>query len=153
MNKAILTLLKTRLYLLDIIKDLSPEQLNKIPAGFNNNIIWHIGHMISSQQSMCYTRSGLPLVVDDKYYTPYRPGTKPDGLIDDKEIVKIKELIISTIEQLDKDYSSGIFINYETFQNRYGVDLPDVTAVLDFLSYHDGLHAGFITALKRAVAN
>jgi len=50
MKKEIERLKKTRIFLLDLIKDLTTEQLNEIPKGFNNNIIWNLGHLIASQQ-------------------------------------------------------------------------------------------------------
>jgi hypothetical protein len=152
MNKSIYTVLKTRLYLLDQVKDLTTEQLNKIPDGFVNNIIWHLGHMISSQQGLCYTRSGVPITVDDNYYTPYRPGTIPVNFVDTAEVAVIKELMISTLDQLDNDLSNAIFITYDGFESRYGILLDNITVAVDFVCYHEGLHAGFVMALKRAVS-
>ncbi|WP_407635809.1 DinB family protein [Solitalea canadensis] len=35
------------------------DQLNKVPAGFNNNLIWNIGHEIVAQQALIYKSSGL----------------------------------------------------------------------------------------------
>ena len=32
----------TRAFVLELVKDLSTEQLNEIPTGFNSNIIWNI---------------------------------------------------------------------------------------------------------------
>ncbi|HWD90430.1 MAG TPA: DinB family protein [Mucilaginibacter sp.] len=43
MNPQIDTLKKVRAVLLEGIKDLTTEQLNKIPQGYNNNIIWNLG--------------------------------------------------------------------------------------------------------------
>ncbi|WP_205896842.1 DinB family protein, partial [Pseudomonas viridiflava] len=58
-------------FILDLVKDLSIEQLNKIPDGFNNNIIWNIAHLTAAQQNLCYTRSGLLPTVTDKYLFPF----------------------------------------------------------------------------------
>jgi len=43
-----------------MIEDFSLEELNKIPEGFNNNIIWNIAHVIATQQALVYGLSGLP---------------------------------------------------------------------------------------------
>lgn len=142
---------KPRLMLLSVVKDLSPEQLNHIPAGFNNNLIWNLAHLISGQQGICYTRAGVPIVVDDKYYTPYRPETKPQGFINADDIAEVKELLISTIDKLEEDYHSGVFANYQPMTTRYGVTLRNIEEGIRFLPFHDGLHVGYIMALKRAV--
>ncbi|MFS2190255.1 DinB family protein [Mucilaginibacter sp. Mucisp84] len=142
---------KPRLMLLNVVKDLSPEQLNHIPAGFNNNLIWNLAHLISGQQGICYTRAGVPIVVDDKYYTPYRPETKPQSFINADDIAEVKELLISTIDKMEEDYQMGIFSNYQPMTTRYGVTLSNIEEAIRFLPFHDGLHTGYIMALKRAV--
>jgi hypothetical protein len=54
----------TRAFVLELVKDLTTEQLNKIPAGFNNNIIWNIAHLTAAQQNLCYVRSDLTITVE-----------------------------------------------------------------------------------------
>ncbi|MEO3407189.1 DinB family protein [Mucilaginibacter sp. CAU 1740] len=142
---------KPRLTLLSIIEPLTTEQLNHIPAGFNNNLIWNLTHLISGQQGIHYTRAGVPIVVDDKYFTPYRPDTKPQGFVDADEIAKVKELFISTIDKLEEDYNAGIFSNYQPMTTRYGVTLSNIEEAIRFIAFHEGLHFGYIWALKRVV--
>jgi hypothetical protein len=151
MQKSIEIVRKPREFILDRIKDLSVEQLNHIPTGFNNNIIWNLAHMISAQQGICYTRAGVPIVTDDKYYTPYRPDTKPGGFIDADEVAIIKDLFLSTIDQLEIDLNKGIFSNYSTWNTRYGVVMDSIETAIAFLPFHEGLHSGCITALKKLV--
>jgi hypothetical protein len=49
-----------RQFLLDQIAGLTTEELNQIPRGLNNNIIWNLAHLISGQQGIFYARAGLP---------------------------------------------------------------------------------------------
>ena len=37
-----------------LLQDFTLEQLNTIPEGFNNNIIWNIGHIVVVQQMLVY---------------------------------------------------------------------------------------------------
>jgi hypothetical protein len=149
MRKSIEIILKPRLMVLNAIKDLSAEQLNLVPPGFNNNIIWNLAHMISAQQGICYTRAGLPIITDDKFYTPYRPDTKPVDFVGEEDIATIKELFVSTIEQLETDLDKEIFGNYGSFTTRYGAELDSIDTAVAFLPFHEGLHAGYIMSLKK----
>jgi DinB family protein len=109
MNKRIELIRNPRRLLLEIIKDLSVEQLNEIPAGFNNNIIWNIGHLIAAQEGVCYRRSGLELKTGENFFQSYKPGSKPEGFADEIEVDRIKSLLFSTLDELEADYDAGIF--------------------------------------------
>lgn len=152
MLKSIEIIRKPREMVLNLVKDLTPQQLNHVPEGFNNNIIWNVAHMISGQQGIFYTRAGLPVFVADKYYTPYRPDTKPAAFVEAEDVATIKELFLSTIDQLETDVNNNLFVNYPTWKTRYGVEIDSVETALAFLPFHEGLHAGYIMALKRVVA-
>jgi hypothetical protein len=138
-----------RLFVLDQIKDLSPKQLNQIPKGFNNNVIWNLAHIISAQQSVCYVRANLPFVIDEKHYLSHLPSTKPADFKTLSEIVKIKELFISSIEIFDKNLGENLFDNYIPWLAKpYGIKVSNIEDAIDFLIFHEGLHAGYIIALK-----
>src|SRR5436853_7940636 len=108
MNNLIDRIKKTRQFLINLLSDLPAESVNKIPAGFNNNIAWNLGHLIASQQGICYVRSGSKPVVDEKYYLQYKPGTKPEQDINENELEEIKRLLLSSIDQLETDYKSDL---------------------------------------------
>ena len=148
MNIAIERLKKTRIYLLDLIKDLNLNQLNEIPNGFNNNIIWNLEHLIVSQQGLCYLRSGVKPIVDEKYFVNYKPQTKPELSVGEEELEKIKGLFITAIDQLEADYEVKLFLNYGTFITPYGVELTNIDEAIDFVLFHEGLHTGYIMAMK-----
>jgi hypothetical protein len=142
-----------RKFILTQVEGLTTEQLNHIPTGFNNNLIWNLAHLISGQQGICYTRAGLPHVVEDKYYTPFRPDTKPERFIDTEEIAHIKGLFLSSIDRLEADMQANIFTNYPAWLSRYGTTINSFNEAMEFLPFHEGLHCGYIMALKRAVLN
>ncbi|MEQ6118638.1 DinB family protein [Reichenbachiella sp. MALMAid0571] len=149
MSKKIEQIKNVRLFILDQIKDLSPKQLNKIPEGFNNNVIWNLSHIISAQQSVCYVRANLPYVVEDKYFSSYQPSTKPEDFIDSSEIENIKELFITSIETFEKDHKEDLFANYTPWLAKpYGIKVSNIEDATDFLMFHEGLHAGYVIALK-----
>jgi hypothetical protein len=153
MNEKIERLKKIRLYLFDILKDLTIKQLNQIPTGINNNIAWHLGHMLVSQQGICYLRAGLPTFIDEQLYLKYKPGTKPEAFIDNAEIDNVINLMIAALDQLENDYQDNLFTNYNQWTTRYGVELRNIDDAIDFLLYHEGLHTGYIMVQKRLVTS
>jgi len=140
-----------RTYLLKLINELTTEQLNKVPEGYNNNIIWNLGHMIAAQQGICYKRSGLDIVVWEGLFEDYKSGTKPQRFVNDEEIAAIKEQLLTTLDRFEADLDSGVFAKYEPVMTRYGVELTSIEEAIAFLPFHDGFHMGYILALKRAV--
>ncbi len=112
MKKHLEIIRKPRLFLLNHINGLSLDQLNEIPVGFNNNIIWNMGHLIAAQQGVCYVRMGLPPYTGEDFFNRYKPGSKPEGPVTAAEVDQIKELLFSTLEQLERDYDQEIFRNY-----------------------------------------
>jgi len=151
MNIEIERIIRTRKYLLGQIESLSTESLNKIPEGFNNNILWNIGHLIAAQQGICYVRSGATMVVDEKYFLNYKPGTAPTEFVDESEVAQIKSLLITSLDSLEDDIHNNLFKNYPLWTTRYGVDIASIDDALQFIMFHEGLHSGTIMALKRLV--
>jgi len=149
MNQQIDTLKKVRVFLLESIKDLTTEQWNKIPEGFNNNIAWNLGHLIAAQQGMCYKRANLTPHISDEFWEQFRTGSKPGADLSAGEIENLKGLFLTLMDQLDADYNNQIFGNYTAWSTRYGVEITSIEDALRFLPYHEGLHAGTIGALKR----
>lgn len=142
---------KTRQYLLDMISGLTIEQLNKVPDGFNNNIAWNVSHLIASQQGVCYFRGSLPLIVTEDFFLSYKPDTKPNGFITAEQFDKTKKLLFSTIDKMEADYNNGVFNNNPAWTNRYGVEHRTIEDSINFLLFHDGLHLGYVMALKRVI--
>lgn len=140
-----------RKLILEILKDYTIEQLNKIPEGFNNNIIWNLGHMIASQQGLCYKRAGLEAVVSEDFFNTYKSGSKPERSISQEEYDELKELFFTTLDKLEDDYKAGIFGNYTPVMTRYNVEISSVDEAIGFLPFHDGLHIGYIMSLKKLV--
>ena len=150
MNQTIETLRKTRQYALNMVADLSDEQLNKIPAGFNNNIIWNLGHLVAAQEGVCYKRSGVPTNITEDFFLRYKPGSKPENDADAAEIAMIKELLLSSLDNLERDHTANK-LTMNPWATRYGVEINTIDDGITFLQYHDGMHQGYIAALVKLV--
>ena len=151
MEKQFEILRKTRMFLISLLDGLSLEQLNKIPQGFNNNIAWNAGHIVAAQQGVCYRRAGLPLVIDNAFFEKYKPESKPQEQATEADVKQIKALLLSTIDDLQRDYENKKFSAYPAWTTRYGVAINSIEDAISFLDFHEGLHVGYAMALRRAV--
>jgi hypothetical protein len=140
-----------RSFLLEQLKELTTEQFNRTAEGFNNNIIWNLGHMIAVQQGICYKRAGLPTLISNDFWHRFKSGSTPRGIINEDEIASIKQLLMITLDQLETDYKKQIFGHYTTWVTRHGVELVSIDDGIKFLLFHEGLHSGVIMAIKRSV--
>ncbi|MDN3664799.1 DinB family protein [Algibacter miyuki] len=138
----------------DLLEKHSLEDLNKIPEGFNNNIIWNFGHLVVTTQLLAYKLSGLPMHVSDAMVDKYKKDTKPEGPVSQAEVDEIKGLLISTYQQLEADYKSGLFQNYNEYTvSTTGNTLTNIDGALQFNTLHEGMHIGYVLALSRAIKN
>lgn len=137
--------------LLKILENHSLEQLNKIPEGFKNNLIWNVAHCIASQQILVYKLSGLKMQVSDEFVAKYSKGTKPEGDVSQAEVDEIKALLSATFDQTEKDYTNNVFTHYTTYKTSMGFDLTNVQDALDFVNYHEGIHTGIIMGIRKFV--
>ena len=135
-----------------IIENTSLENLNTIPTGFNNNIIWNIGHVVVTQQLLVYKLSGLPMMVSDVLVEKYKKETKPEGDITQQEVNEIKALLFSTTEKIKEDYSNDMFKNYNEYTvSTTGNTLTNIDEAFQFTLFHEGIHLGYIMALLRTI--
>lgn len=135
-----------------LIKSLSIEQLNKIPDGLNNNLAWHLGHIVVSSEILCYHRTGATPEKEIALANKYRNGTKPEHFITQEEIDSLLERLLSSYDAISKDYEQGVFkeiIPYST--HTFGFELTDIKEVFATCSHHDLLHAGNMMTIRKLV--
>ena len=133
------------------IENYTLEQLNLIPDGLRNNLIWNIGHIVVSQQRLAYLLSGNETLLTEEFTNKYVNGTIPDGKTTQEEVDEIKRLLFSTIEQTILDYKNEKFNNYTETQTRTGFLLTNFEEAMLFNHYHEGVHLGFMMKIKRFI--
>jgi hypothetical protein len=152
MHFTLAVLPNTRRFFSKYLETTSLEDLNKIPQGFNNNIIWNIGHIVVTQQLLAYKLSGLPMMIDDTLVETYKKGSKPEKNATQAEVNELKALLFSTIEKTTEDYKNGLFKNYETYTvSTTGNTLTNIDEAFQFILFHEGMHLGYVMALLRAI--
>lgn len=142
---------KNRAFILKVIEGLSIEQLNKIPPPFKNNIVWNVAHLVVTQQLLCYNLSGLPMLVTDEFVALFRKGSGPEKEVSQSQWNNIKEMFVGLPLQFENDFANGIFKTYTDYTTSLAITLTDIDAAIAFNNLHEGIHLGYILALKKLV--
>ncbi len=140
-----------RIALLNFLENHSLEQLNAIPEGFSNNLIWNIGHCIVVQQMLIYKLSDLPMMISDEMADKYKKGAKPEHSVCQKEVDEMKGLLFSTLEKTKKDFREKLFQTYNEFTSMSGFTMKSVTDAIEFNNYHEALHLGIMMQIRKFI--
>lgn len=127
------------------------EQLNRIPEGFSNNLIWNIGHIIVAQQGLVYRLSGLPTYITDEMTDTYKNGSKPTGMTTQAEVDELKDLLMTLMGKAKDDFAKEKFNHYNEFTTSTGFHLATTKEAMEFNNYHEALHLGFMMNIRKFV--
>ena len=143
---------KSRQFFKSVLEETSLEDLNKIPQGFNNNMIWNIAHIVVTEQLLAYKLSGLTPHVSEGMIKNYMKGTKPESAVGQEFVEEVKDLLFSSIKRTEEDYKNGVFTHFQEYTvSTTGNTLKSLEDALQFVLFHEGLHAGYVMALMRAL--
>jgi len=151
MNEVFDFIINSRKAFIKLIDGLTIEELNKIPDGFNNNIIWNFGHIVVSTQTLCYVRTGvLQDATSVKFNEYYKKDTRPSYTVTEEEVAELKAIALESVEKIKEDYANGKFSSIAPFTTAtYGVQLNSIEEVLITTIGHDNVHCGYASALKK----
>ena len=142
---------QTRKNFIRLVDGLSHEDLNILVPGFQNTIAWNLGHIVVSQQKLCYAPANVPLKIREEYLHLFQKGTKTTRDISNEEIEDLKELAMSLIDEMDKDIKAGHLNQYKPLQTHFGLLLTTIQEASDFSALHDSMHLGYVQAQRRAI--
>ncbi|MBV8253095.1 MAG: DinB family protein [Chitinophaga sp.] len=151
MKNAITIIRNYRTQALELFDTFSAEQLNLIPEGFNNNILWNLGHLITSDQQIWYRASHQPYRINKEFIETFRRGTKPEQAYDQAQIQQVKGYMIHTIDDFVADYNSGLFKEYTNWTPLVGGEVTSLDEAIAFSAFHHGLHASAINRIRKFI--
>lgn len=136
---------------ISLINSIPEQALMVIPNGFSNNIFWHLGHIITVQESLTYRRSGLAMHIDKSYLTYFAKGTSPADF--DTHIPTIKELLSQsnkTMSHLKSEMGQHAEIQYpKAIEVSFGLTLESFSDAVCTLPFHEAYHLSSMNLLKK----
>lgn len=134
-----------------ILDHYSLEKLNTVPEGFTNNLFWNIAHVVVTQQLLVYGLSGLEKNIPEEWVDLYKKGTATKRDATEAELEQLRGYLFSTLEQTEKDIKANNFKEYNSYMTSTGFELQSISHAFNFNNFHEGIHLGYILALKKAL--
>ena len=146
------TLARTTDNLLGLLAPMSLEQVNRIPTGFNNNLVWNAAHTFVTQVLLTEGLGGLGVGdLDTGYVATYRKGGAPDGAVSAAAYAAIQEDLAGGVARLRSVLAEADWSKFRVYETSYGKTLRDVGEAVRFSNVHAGMHYGVMLAQRRLV--
>ncbi|MBX0356128.1 DinB family protein [Halobacillus sp. Nhm2S1] len=122
------------------------------PEGFLNNIRWNFGHIFVSQENLLARFTGEEAHMPEGYIQLFHGGTSPDEWPEEvPRLADLRKELESQTERLIQTYGGRLSEEGEKpFDLGGGIVFRTLDEVLNFTIWHEGLHQGTISALKRS---
>ena len=135
-----------RSVLLKKTEHLTMDQFNLVPPGFNNNIIWNMGHALIVSESFLYSHTAFEVPLHEFDIEGFKRGTKPELAINDYTILLIRKALSDTVPLFKKSFDDFLSANVQDPQ-----DSTDSSVVseksLRFILFHEDMHFAKIQRL------
>ncbi len=138
----------TRGWFIKVAESIPQEIANIQPDIFNNNIHWHIGHVLTACEQLIFDFPEKTNNLPDNYVALFETGTKPTDWNGD--IPDVNTLIAQLKDQLQRlkqippgqlqERIEKPFFGLETFGELAG-----------FINVHEAVHIGKIEEMKRVI--
>ena len=131
-------------------------QLGASPCISPVSLLTPLGISIAIQASffllILWTKlSGIPFDIEPEVINRYSKGTKanPNMLKSDFEF--FKTIALTSVEELERRYNKNVFKVFNPYSTSYNITLNSIEEAITFNNVHEGLHVGYILALKKAL--
>ncbi len=142
---------QARKNILGLITPMSLEQLNRVPEGLNNNLIWNAGHVIATAELLTYGLGGHRTPSGKAFIDHYRKGSRPEAPVSLAEVDLIKAELLAGNQRMREDYAGLDWSTYTPYTTSFGVGFENVEEALTFNNMHETLHLGAMLVLRRLV--
>lgn len=136
---------------INAVQEVSESQANSIPEGFNNNILWNLGHVYLVQEKFAFGFIPEPMNIPDNFDDLFGRGSKPSEW--KGQPPTLADLIILLEDQTGRIKESLENRLEEAVANPFtmpsGLTLKTIGEFLTFSMYHEGMHVQTIKMLHK----
>lgn len=133
------------------VKEEYADFADTIPEGFNNNVRWNLGHVVTTADQLLSFPAGEKPLLPKPYHKSFANGTSPKNW--NEETPTLDEIIQALEEQpkqLKEKYAGRLFDPLPKPFKLVDVEFKTLGDILGFNLFHEGLHTGQIHTMLRA---
>jgi uncharacterized damage-inducible protein DinB len=139
---------KVRNKILKEVAELPADKRTVIPEGFNNNILWHLGHLITVADSLLFGVAGEGRKAPESYRKLFGNGTKPADWEGD---VPAWDTIVDQLKQQVEDARSSLEGKFGNPVKENFAKAETVEEIFNFNINHENGHAGNINSMLKVL--
>lgn len=133
---------------LRVVEGLDEQTADIIPAGFNNNIRWHLGHIYTIQEQLSFHFAKEPLVLPADFKALFGNGTKPaDWQVTPPSVAELVSMLTEQTERIRVTLENRL-ADKATYKIG-SLEFESVGELISFSMYHEGMHVTSIKDYKR----
>ncbi|MFF2888513.1 DinB family protein [Paenibacillus sp. NPDC057967] len=139
-----------RQQILSVITRLSKDQMEHIPKGFNNNLHWQVGHVLTITDDLIFEFSGVGARIPQHYRTYFASGTSPSSWPGQPPGIDtlLTELENQMVE-IGKKYD-GLLAQPVADENNF-LQARVIGELFHVLIAHESTHLGMIIAMDKVL--
>lgn len=131
------------------LQNLNDEQLHQIPAGFNANIHWQLGHLVVTPALLTFKLSGLEMPLPPEMVAAFAKGSAPSEASAAFPRKVLEAGLVSILDDIESAFSAERFSAFDAYKTSAGITLESAEHAIAYASMHDGIHFGYTLALAR----
>ena len=136
------------------------SQVNHVPEGFANNLIWNAAHCYVSLHLLVFALNDATTeeMAALGYRAPsrelvdaYRKGTRPTGPVDEGFVAEVRTWLVdfAWVDELDEAFLSPG--RYRAYDTSWGVRLDSAAEAIAYINMHEGMHLGVMLSQRKLV--
>lgn len=134
------------------VKDLNEQQAAVIPDGFNNNILWNLGHIYLAQEQFAFCFNPALMEIPTGFAEMFGMGTKPaDWTVQPPSLTELINLLNEQPNRIREKLNNRLNEEIVTPFNIPGINFRAISELLTFNLYHEGIHVQAIRMLKKLI--
>ncbi|GED70534.1 hypothetical protein BRE01_42360 [Brevibacillus reuszeri] len=135
---------------LHAIEGMTEEEVNLVPVGFNNGILWNLGHIYLDQYLWISHLTKEEISIPPGFHEWFAYGTKPaDWQTPPPSLDTLRQLLANQPEQIRTMYGERLEEEFPATES----GMHTISQVLVRTIFHEGLHLAAITAIRRFLGN